>query len=155
MSVEAAVEKLKTNLGKEIGVGEWCQIDQDRINKFAECTGDFQWIHIDEEKAAQGPFGKPIAHGYLTISMIPFLSAGISMDLTGINVMMGVNYGLNKVRLLNPVTVGSKIRLRSVLSDVVDKGGGRILMTNTQTIEIEGQEKPALVAEALSMLFVG
>ncbi len=147
------IENLKKTVGTEIGVGEWCEIDQDRVNKFAECTGDFQWIHIDEEKAAQGPFGKTIAHGFLTISLIPFLSQGLAVDLSGLNITMGVNYGMNKVRLINPVPVGSKIRLRSVLSDVVEKGEGRILMTQTQTIEIEGQEKPACVAEALTMLF--
>ena len=145
------LEEIKARIGQEIGKSEWIQIDQDRINQFAECTGDHQWIHVDEEKAAAGPFGTTIGHGFLTISMLPKMSEDTSLipEVT----MMAINYGLNKVRLLNPVTVGSKIRDTIVLGSVTEKSGGRILISTTNTIEIEGQEKPACVAEMLSMFF--
>lgn len=145
------LDKILEKVGQELGVTDWMQIEQDRINQFAECTGDHQWIHVDEEKAAQGPFGTTIAHGYLTISLIPQFSANIGVVPEG--TMMAINYGANKVRLLNPVTVGSKIRDRVALGEVTEKSGGRILVSNTHTMEIEGQEKPALVAEMLTMFF--
>ncbi len=143
--------EITERIGREIGKSDWVQINQEKINQFAECTGDHQWIHVDEEKAAAGPFGKTIAHGYLTISMIPKLSENISLVPEG--TMMAINYGLNKVRLLNPVTVGSKIRDNVVLGSVTEKEGGRILISTTHTVEIEGQEKPACVAETLTMFF--
>jgi len=145
------LEKLKACIGLEIGKSEWIQIDQQRINQFADCTGDHQWIHVDEAKAAAGPFGKTIAHGFLTISMIPKFSENHSLVPEG--TMMAINYGLNKVRLLNPVPVGSKVRDSIVMGEVVEKSGGRILVTTVHTIEIEGQEKPACVAETLTMFF--
>ena len=145
------LEEIKARIGQEIGKSEWIQIDQDRINQFAECTGDHQWIHVDEEKAAAGPFGTTIGHGFWTISMLPKMSEDTSLIPEG--TMMAINYGLNKVRLLNPVTVGSKIRDTIVLGSVTEKSGGRILISTTNTIEIEGQEKPACVAEMLSMFF--
>ena len=145
------LDKIMEKVGQELGVTDWLQVEQDRINEFANCTGDHQWIHVDLEKAAQGPFGKPIAHGYLTISLIPQFSADIGVVPEGTK--MGINYGLNKVRLLNPVTVGSKIRDRVTLGEVTEKSDGRILIAATHTIEIEGEEKPALVAETLSMFF--
>ncbi len=145
------LEEIKAKIGQEIGKSDWFQIDQNRINQFAECTGDHQWIHVDQEKAAAGPFGKTIGHGYLTISMIPKLSENTSLVPDG--TMMAINYGLNKVRLLNPVTVGSKIRSSMALGSVTEKSGGRILISITNTIEIEGQEKPACVAETLVMYF--
>ncbi len=154
MGENKALDKIKALIGKEVGVSDWFEVDQDRINKFAEATEDYQWIHVDKEKAAKGPFGTTIAHGFLTISLIPYLSACIKMPFEGMNIMMGVNYGLNKVRLLNPVTVNSKVRTRVVLQDVVEKDPGRILMTYGHTIEIEGKDKPACVAESLAMLFV-
>ena len=138
------LEKILEKVGQELGVTDWLEIDQDRINKFADCTGDHQWIHVDEEKAAQGPFGATIAHGYLTIALIPQFSANIGVFPEG-----------SKVRLLNPVAVGSKIRDRVSLGEVTEKSGGRILVSNTHTIEIEGQEKPALVADMLTMFFTG
>jgi len=147
------LEKILEKVGQELGVTDWLEIDQDRINKFADCTGDHQWIHVDEEKAAQGPFGATIAHGYLTIALIPQFSANIGVFPEGS--MMAINYGANKVRLLNPVAVGSKIRDRVSLGEVTEKSGGRILVSNTHTIEIEGQEKPALVADMLTMFFTG
>jgi len=128
-------------------------IDQNRINNFAESTGDFQWIHVDEEKAAQGPFGQTIAHGFLTLSLIPLFGEAIKMPaFANLKVQMGINYGLNKVRFINPVPVGSKVRSRIVLSDIIEKSPGRILSTYTHTIEIEGQEKPACIAEQLGMI---
>lgn len=154
MSEIKGLDKIQALIGQEVGVSDWLEIDQDRINKFAEATEDYQWIHVDKEMAAKGPFGTTIAHGFLTVSLISYLSSCINMPYGELNIQMAVNYGLNKVRLLNPVTVGSKIRTRVVLQDVVVKDPGRILMTYAHTIEIEGQEKPACVAENLGMLFV-
>jgi acyl dehydratase len=152
MAQAMSVEELKGMVGKEIGVSQWLKIEQSRINAFAECTEDRQWIHVDEEKAKQGPFGKTIAHGYLTLSLLSWFSFQNQVFPAGIK--MAVNYGLNKVRFLSPVPVGSRIRNRAVLKEVADKGAGRILMTTENTVEIEGQEKPAMVAESLAMLFV-
>ena len=154
MSENTGLDKIKSLVGQEVGVSDWLEVDQDRINKFAEATEDYQWIHVDKEMAEKGPFGTTIAHGYLTVSLLSYLSTCINIPYDGLNVQMAVNYGLNKVRLLNPVTVNSKIRTRVVLQDVVEKGEGRILMTYAHTVEIEGQEKPACVAENLAMLFV-
>ncbi len=146
------VEKLKELVGGDMGTSDWIQIDQEKINRFADCTGDHQWIHVDVEKAKQGPFGGPIAHGYLTLSLLPVFSASSKYIPEGIK--MAVNYGLDKVRFINPVPVGSKVRSKAVLSNVEEKSGGRVLMTVTHTIEIEGQEKPACVAESLSLFYV-
>ena len=152
MAVEVLpLEKMKEMIGQELGTTDWFGIDQDRINAFADCTLDHQWIHVDEEAAAKGPFGKTIAHGYLTVSLLPHFSENYVVLPEG--TMMAINYGMNKLRLINPVQVGSKIRDRIVLTDVVDKGDGRILTTTTHTIEIEGIEKPACVAEVLTMFF--
>jgi acyl dehydratase len=152
MTTEITVQELKDKIGEEISVGDWLEMTQDRINQFADCTGDHQWIHVDLEKAAQGPFGKPIAHGYLTLSLLPALQSGARFRIKGAK--MGVNYGLNKVRFLTPVPVGSRIRTRGVLSNVEEKEGGRVLCTYTHTIEIEGLAKPACVAETLSLVYV-
>jgi len=154
MSEVKGLDKIKGLIGQEVGLSDWFEVDQERINKFAEATEDYQWIHVDKEKAEKGPFGTTIAHGYLTVSLISYLSSCINLPLEGLNIQMAVNYGLNKVRLLNPVAVNSKIRTRVVLKDVVEKDPGRILMTYAHTIEIEGQDKPACVAENLGMLFV-
>lgn len=145
------VDKIKSRIGQEIGVSDWLKIDQKRINEFADCTGDHQWIHVNEEAAKNGPFGKTIAHGYLTVSLIPYFSSGISLVPEG--TMMAINYGMNKLRFITPVPVGAKLRDKITLSNVEEKGGGRILMTTTHTLEIEGEEKPACVAETLTMFF--
>ncbi|MBI4832464.1 MAG: MaoC family dehydratase [Candidatus Lindowbacteria bacterium] len=145
------VEKLKERVGKELGVSDWLQIDQSRINQFADCTMDHQWIHVNEEAAAKGPFGKTIAHGYLTVSLLPHFSSSLSVIPEG--TMMAITYGMNKLRFINPVPVGSRIRDRMTLSNVEEKGGGKILVTTTHTVEIEGKDKPACVAETLSMFF--
>lgn len=146
--------QLNDYIGKEVGVTDWVEIDQDRINKFADATGDHQYIHIDPERAAKTPFGTTIAHGFLTLSMIPMLSAesgGLKLE----NAVMGINYGLDKVRFINPVTVGSKIRGRFTLTGVEEKKPNHFLLKHTVTIEIEGQEKPALIAESLGMTVIG
>ena len=151
MSELVSAEKLKKMIGQENGVSDWVLIDQDRINRFADATEDHQWIHVDIEKAKKGPFGGPIGHGFLTLSLIPIFSKSAKYLPEGLK--MAINYGLNKVRFISPVPVGSQVRSRMVISAVEEKGPGRILMITTHTIEIKGQEKPACIAEALSMLF--
>ncbi len=145
------IEQIKGRIGQELGISDWLQIDQKRINDFADCTGDHQWIHVDEEMAANGPFGKTIAHGYLTVSLIPHFSSGVSIIPEGTK--MAINYGMNKLRFVNPVPVGSKVRDRISLSGVEEKGGGRYLISTTHTIEIQGADKPACIAETLTMFF--
>jgi acyl dehydratase len=145
------IEKMKERIGQEIGTSDWVEIKQDRLNAFADCTGDHQWIHVDEEAAKNGPFGKTIAHGYLTVSLFPMFSAGISVVPEG--TMMAINYGMNKLRFIKPVPVDSKVRDKISLTNVEEKGGGRVLVTTTHTVEIEGEDKPACVAETLTMFF--
>ena len=152
MTEKLPVEKFKLLVGKDNGTTDWILIDQDKINRFADVTGDHQWIHVDVERAKKGPFGRPIAHGFLTLSLIPvFYSAG-KYAIEGAK--MSINYGLNKVRFLNPVPVNSRVRSKMVITAIEEKRPGQILVTNTHTIEIEGQEKPACVAEALGMFFL-
>lgn len=145
-----AFDDLASLAGQEIGVSEWVQIDQDRINKFADATGDHQWIHVDVERAKKEmPGGKTIAHGYLTLSLIPMLGAQI-MRITGVG--RGINYGSNKLRFTNTVPVGSKVRARQKLIGIEPRAGG-LQMTNEMTIEIEGQDRPACVAETISLVY--
>ena len=141
-------EKLQEYIGKEIGVSDWFPIDQERINKFAEVTEDHQFIHIDSEKATP-LFGSTIAHGFLSLSLIPHLTA--QTVLAPENLKHVFNYGLDKVRFINPVNVGSKVRTHSKVISVDDKGEGRYLIKTEITMEIKGIEKPAFVAESLSM----
>ncbi len=131
----------------------WLAIDQQRVDLFAEATGDHQFIHVDPEKAARTPLGGTVAHGYLTLSLLPMLSAEIAVLPQGM--AMAFNYGLNKLRFPSPVKVGSEVRLRSKILGVTEKNPGQILVTAEATVEIRGQEKPALVAETLSMFVVG
>ena len=145
------LEKMKNELGRELGVTDWLQIDQKRINRFAECTMDRQWIHIDEEMATKGPFGKTIAHGYLTVSLLSHFGESCMIMPEGCK--MAINYGMNKLRLLSPVPVGSRIRDRIVFTDLEEKPNG-ILVTTSHTVEIENQEKPALFAELLTMFYI-
>ena len=146
-------QDLQAKVGEHIGTSEWVLVDQDRINKFAEATGDFQFIHIDEEKAKLTPFGGTIAHGFLTLSLIPML--GASTDGPRIaGVKMGVNYGGNKVRFLSPVRAGKRIRSHVKLLELEEKRPGQWQQINEVTIEIEGEEKPALIAEWISQFFV-
>lgn len=155
--VVSSVDELKGWIGKEIGVSEWLEITQERVDQFADATGDHQYIHVDPERASQTFFGGTVAHGYLTLSLIPYLSGmrveGIKISLGG---KMGVNYGLNRVRFPAPVRVGSRIRLRTKLVKVeeIEGGSGRaVQLTSEQTIEVEGQERPACVAETLGRTY--
>jgi acyl dehydratase len=146
------VAELKNYAGKELGCSDWLTIDQERINLFAEATGDFQFIHVDPEKAAQTPFGSTIAHGFLSLSLMPKLMEGLLVAPEGLK--MAVNYGLDSVRFIQPVKVNSKVRLKVTLTDVTEKKPGQWLLKATATLEIEGQEKPAYIAESLSLYFV-
>ena len=148
MTIEVPVADLPSWVGKEIGPGEWHEITQERVNTFAEATGDHQWIHVDVEKAKDGPFGGTIAHGYLTLSLVPMLNWEL-WTYTGI--AMGVNYGSDKVRFLTPVKVGNRVRIRTTVLAADLRPDGSFLVKNQVTVEVEGSEKPALVAETLSL----
>lgn len=137
-------------VGKDLGVSEWMEIDQDRIDKFADATNDPQWIHVDQDKAAQGPFGTTIAHGFLTLALTVPLGSEIPLDVG--SPKMSINYGLEKVRFPAPVPVGSRIRARATLSAVKEVPGG-IQVNRIVTMEIEGQDKPAMVAETVSRYY--
>src|SRR5215472_15404872 len=152
MSIDAnSLSTMKQFVGQELGVSEWLTVDQQRINEFADCTGDHQWIHVDVERAKrESPFGTTIAHGYLTLSLLPSLQQSAGFKLTGVKA--GLNYGLDRVRFIAPVPVGARIRDRVTLTSVEDKGGGRVLLTTRHTVEIEGEEKPAMIADSLAML---
>lgn len=145
---EVAYADLPSLIGEEMGVSDWIVVDQDRVNLFADATGDHQWIHIDVERANR-EMGGPIAHGYLTLSLIPFLGAGI-MRITGVT--RGINYGSDKVRFTNMVRVGKRVRMRQKLLNVQPKAGG-LQITNECTIEIEGEDRPACVAETISVVY--
>ena len=138
-------------VGQELGVAEWMTIDQERINQFADFTGDQQWIHVDVERAKrESLFGTTIAHGYLTLSLAAALSMGLGIIPAGVSQVL--NYGLDKVRFLAPVKSGSRVRDRVVLLAAEPQGKGRLLLKFRNTIEIEGETKPALIADALSLL---
>jgi acyl dehydratase len=139
---------LETLKGQEVGVSDWHTIDQARINLFADATGDHQWIHIDEEKA-KAAMGSTIAHGFLTLSLLPMLGAEV-LRVEGVT--RGINYGSDKVRFTNMVPVNSRVRLRQKCLDVQDKAGGK-QMKMEATIEVEGQDRPALVAETITVLY--
>ena len=146
-------QELQTKVGQQIGTSEWVLVDQEMINKFADATGDHQFIHIDEEKAKLTPFGGTIAHGFLTLSLIPML--GQKTEAPKIDgVKMGVNYGGNKVRFLAPVRSGKRVRSHVKLLELEEKRPGQWQQTNEVTVEIEGEEKPALIAEWISQFFV-
>jgi len=143
-------EELPGLVGQETGVSDWITIDQDRITKFADATGDHQWIHLDAARAAKEmPGGKTIAHGYLTLSLIPWLTGGF-LEIEGMT--RGINYGSNKVRFTNMVPVDSRVRARSKLLAVESRGGG-MQLTSEVTIEIEGQQRPACIAETIGIVF--
>jgi acyl dehydratase len=135
-------------VGTEVGVSDWLEITQARVNQFADATGDHQWIHVDVERANR-EIGGPIAHGYLTLSLIPFLSAGM-MPVKGVT--RGINYGSDKVRFVSMVRVGKRVRLRQQLIGAEPKAGG-VQIKNLCTIEIEGEDRPACVAETLTVLY--
>ena len=137
--------------GREIGVSEWVAVDQRRIDEFAECTGDHQWIHVDVERARrESPYGGTIAHGYLTLSLAATLA--IEAGVIPADAVAALNYGLDKVRFIVPVRAGARVRNRVVLLSVDNKGQGRRLLTMQNTIEIDGEAKPALIAESLALL---
>jgi acyl dehydratase len=135
-------------VGQEVGVSDWVEVTQDRVNLFADATGDHQWIHVDVERANR-EMGGPIAHGYLTLSLIPFLSAGL-MPVKG--VVRGINYGSDKVRFTNMVRIGKRVRLRQKLLGVEPRGGG-LQLKSENTIEIEGEARPACIAETITMIY--
>jgi acyl dehydratase len=138
-------------IGKELGTSQWVTVNQDRINEFAHCTGDNQWIHVDVERAKrESPFGGPVAHGYLTLALL----AEMNMDIGVVpeDAVAAFNYGIDKVRFMTPVKAGARVRARTTLAEVADKPAGRKLVKLVNTIEIEGEAKPALVAETLAML---
>ncbi|MEV6110754.1 MaoC family dehydratase [Streptomyces sp. NPDC051940] len=136
--------------GTHVGTGDWVVIEQDRVDTFADATGDHQWIHVDPERAASGPFGATIAHGYLTLSLIPVLTQQV-YRIEGVK--MGVNYGLNKVRFMNPVRVGSKVRASIDVVSAEEVAGGGRQVVNKVTIEIEGADKPACIAETVVRVY--
>ena len=146
------VAELKDHVGKELGKSDWLTIDQQRINQFAECTGDHQFIHVDPEKAKHTPFGSTIAHGFLSLSLIPMLMENIMVLPQGLK--MAVNYGMDSVRFIQPVKVDSRVRLALTIMDVTEKNPGQWLIKARATLEIEGQAKPAYIAESLSLCFV-
>jgi acyl dehydratase len=146
----ATAETLPGLVGQEVGVSDWLTIDQERIDTFARATGDLQWIHVDVERAKRElPGGKTIAHGFLTLSLIPLLTKSI-LPIEGVK--QGINYGSDKVRFTHMVPVGSRIRARQKVQSVTPKGGG-LQVTDEVTIEIEGEERPACIAEVIRLLY--
>ncbi|MFD7923668.1 MaoC family dehydratase [Streptomyces sp. NPDC059740] len=148
--VFASVDELKGAVGEQLGHSDWLEVDQKRVDLFADATGDHQWIHVDPARAAAGPFGTTIAHGYLTLSLLPTL---VPQLMTVSNVKMAVNYGVNKVRFPAPVPVGSRLRATGQITEVSDVAGG-IQLATTVTVEREGGSKPVCVAETLSRFYL-
>jgi acyl dehydratase len=147
MQIYEKLSELRDYVGREIGVSDWLLVDQERINRFAHATGDLQWIHLDAERAAQGPYGTTIAHGFLTLSLLPaFLQAAFSIR----DVRMGVNYGLNRVRFPAPVPAGSRLRARFKLLEFSDLPEGAAQLVMEMTVEREGSDRPVCVAESVS-----
>lgn len=142
------IDELRDRIGTTIGVGEWVTITQEQIDTFADATGDHQWIHVDPERAASGPFGTTIAHGFLTLSLISAIAPQVDLDSK-----MEINYGLDRVRFISPVPSGSRVRAHTALRDVTEVSGG--IQTSTEiTVEIEGGAKPACVAVCLSRFYL-
>ena len=148
MRVFTTFDELGKAVGEDLGTSEWLEVTQDRVDAFADATGAHQWIHVDVERAKQGPFGGTIAHGYLTLSLIPqFTPQLFSLETPGAR----LNYGVNKVRFPNPVKVGSRIRATAQVTEVSDVPAGKQMLTR-YTVEIEGEAKPACVAETVVLL---
>jgi acyl dehydratase len=152
MAKRLTLEKLQELVGKEIGLSDWMEITQERINAFAEATEDRQWIHVNPLKAKFGPFHKTIAHGFLILSLLVHLTSRIELFQQGMK--MVTNVGMNRMRFISPVPVGSKIRNRCVLKEVTEQSEGKFVITIDNSVEIEGKEKPALVAEVLALVFI-
>ena len=151
MRVFTTFEELESAVGDDLGTSDWLEITQDRVNQFADATGDHQWIHVDVERAASGPFGGTIAHGYLTLSLVPFLGSHVfTLETPGAK----LNYGVNKVRFPSPVPVGRRVRAQVKLAGVTDLPAGK-QATFGFTIEVEDQDKPACVAETVVLLLAG
>ena len=151
MRIISRLGDLKSMVGEELAVSNWFVVDQGRINQFADATGDHQWIHVDPDRAASGPFGATIAHGFLTLSMLPlFIQDALRFD----DVRMSVNYGLNRVRFTSPVPVGSELRARFRLVGIEDVAGQGMQVTMEATIERKGSDKPVCVAETISRRYV-
>ncbi|KPC61372.1 MaoC family dehydratase [Streptomyces chattanoogensis] len=148
--VFASADELRGAVGEELGPSDWLEIDQKRIDLFADATGDHQWIHVDQEKAAAGPFGTTIAHGYLTLSLLPTL---VPQLMRVDNVKMGINYGTNKVRFPATVPVGSRLRATAKIAEVAEVKGG-VQLTTVVTVEREGGDKPVCVAESVSRFYL-
>ena len=155
-AAENALELLKKLEGTEEGIGDWFTVDQERINAFADVTEDHQFIHVDPERAKATPFGTTIAHGFLTLSLLSHLQQSIPRDPAAYEgAVMGINYGFDKVRFVTPVKVGARIRVRSVVGRASLKDPSTVQVTRTMTIEIEGEERPACVAEWLILTVYG
>ena len=148
-TIVQGIDGLKEKVGEHLGYSEWHEVTQEQVNQFADATGDHQWIHIDPERAKAGPFGGPIAHGYLTLSLAPMLMGEV-VRTEGVS--MGVNYGLNKLRFPSPVPVGKRLRMGAQLKEVTDITGGAQSVYEL-TFEVEGQDKPACVAEAVYRVY--
>lgn len=152
MTKSISAQELISLIGQEQEPSSWLEITQERVNQFADATSDHQFIHVDQEKAAQSPFRGTIAHGYLTLSLLSYLAAEKAHHIEGTEVV--INYGSDKVRYLQPVPVGSRIRARQVLLEAQEKNPGQWLTKTAVTVEIENQEKPAMIAEALILTIV-
>jgi acyl dehydratase len=148
-TIVQGIDGLKEKVGEHLGYSDWHEITQAQVNQFADATGDHQWIHVDPERAKAGPFGGPIAHGYLTLSLAPMLMGEV-VRTEGVS--MGVNYGLNKLRFPSPVPVGKRLRMGAQLKEVTDISGGAQSVYEL-TFEVEGQDKPACVAEAVYRVY--
>jgi acyl dehydratase len=152
-AAENAAEKFRAALGQPEGEGDWFEVTQEQVDTFADVTRDHQFIHVDPEAAKATPFGGTIAHGFLTLSMLTHLMGSIPQDMSRFEgILMGVNYGFDKVRFVSPVPVGKRIRATSVLSDVQLKDANNLQVTRTVTVEVEGGERPACVAEWITRL---
>ncbi|MBB4930730.1 acyl dehydratase [Lipingzhangella halophila] len=149
MRTFADATELASAAGEHLGYSDWLTVTQERINQFAEATDDHQWIHVDTERAAEGPFGTTIAHGYLSLSLLPHF--GPQVYTISKRPKMGINYGLNRVRFLQPVKVGSRVRDGIEMVEVKETSNG-LLVTTKHTLEIEGEERDALVAETLALI---
>jgi acyl dehydratase len=152
MTKTIKVSEFPALVGKELEPSSWIEITQERVNQFAEATNDFQFIHVDPEKAAQTPFGGPIAHGFLSLSLLSYLNAQTA--IVPENLLMGINYGSDKVRYLMPLRVGKRVRSKQTILEVSEKSPGQWLLKTAVTVEIEGEKTPALAAEILSMLVI-
>jgi acyl dehydratase len=149
MGLKLKRDSMTKSIGADMGTSEWLSISQERINAFADCTLDQQFIHVDPEAAAQTPFGGTIAHGFLTLSLLSHFAGSVGCEFE--NTVMGINYGFDKVRFLSPVKVDSRVRARAILLNVLEKRPGQFLIKQQVSIEIEGEPMPALIAEWLTM----